>query len=254
MEKEDIWGEETMKEYKTLEERDRYYRDKSIQMMIAHHCRYREVTIIKHLDDKDMALRPFKIFKQEHFNWLYQRLHLDKIKFDIYISNASVKLPPLPSRPEELKEARKMLNETWMERLTGYDYFVDIDANGIDDEPEMIEWAKKIRNKRQNLKIWKTGSGGIHLIQKGDFNPEYIKNDITNICCELSLPLRQPVKTINDTKYISVDGREWVKIEKEDIPLIEKPFIDNGIYDIRRIRRVPFSIHDKTGRPMIRVA
>ena len=237
----------------TLEEIDQYYRDRGIQKVIAYYCRYREIVIIKHLEDRDMVLRPFKIFKPEHFRWVYNRLHLDKIKFDIYISNASVKLPILPSHPKELKEARKLLNETWMERLTGYDFFVDIDPSCLEDEPKLIAWAKQIINKRHPMEIWATGSGGVHIIEKGQFDPEFVKNTILDICCELQLPLRHPIKTINNKRYTSLNGK-WVLIPKnKEIPETKKPYIDNNIYDIRRIRRVPFSIHSKTGIPMRKI-
>jgi len=238
----------------TLEEREHYYRDRAIQKVIAYHCRYREITVIKHLEDKDMALRPFKIFKPEHFRWLYDRLHLDKVEFDIYISNASVRLPPLPSRPEELKKAREILNKTWMQRLTGFDYFVDIDAKSPEDESQMIDWAKQIIQKiGEKMQVWTTGSGGVHILQLGQYSPDYIKNQIMDICCELDLPLRQPVKMINNKKHIPHNGR-WIKVKDEkQIPVIKKSFVDNLIYDYRRIRRVPFSIHSSYGIPMKRV-
>lgn len=237
----------------TLAARENYYRDRGIQKVLAYHCRYREVTIIKHLNDKDMALRPFKIFKPEHFRWLYDRLHLDTIEFDMYISNASVKLPPLPSHPEKLKEARQLLNETWMQRLTGYDFFVDIDPSCLEDEPKMIAWAKQIITERHPMEIWATGSGGVHIIEKGQFNPDFVNNTVMDICCKLQLPLRNPIKTINNKKYIAKNGK-WQPFKKDEkLPLVQKPFIDNNIYDIRRIRRVPFSIHSKTGIPMRKI-
>lgn len=240
--------------YETLEEREEYYRNPFTSKTISNYCRYREVTVIKHLPDKDMAIRPFKIFKPEHFEWLYDRLHLDKVKFDIYLSNASVRLPPLPSRPEELKKARAVLNKTWMQRMTGYDYFVDLDAKSPDDEPMMIDWARKILNKLdQKMQIWKTGSGGVHILELGQYNPGFVRDQIMDVCCKLDIPIRNPVKMLDGKKHIPIDGK-WVLVKNnKDMPIITKPFCDNGIYDYRRIRRVPTSLHSKFGVPMKRV-
>jgi len=236
-----------------------YYSNPDVQAKIAYHCRYREVIIIKHLEEKNVTLRPLKIFKPEHFRWLYEdRYHMQSIPFDIYISNASVKLPKLPHNTS--KETRQHLSQIWNTIITGYDYFVDLDASKPEDEPEMKKWAMMIREellkeKKDNypIEIWTTGSGGIHIIHKGMFDPLFVKNSIMDIACKLQLPLRNPVKIINDKKHIPEKG-EWVQIEQHDeTPLVEKPFIDNGIYDLRRIRRVPYSIHSKTGIPMKRV-
>jgi len=239
--------------YETLEEREKYYRNPFTARNISRYCRYREVTIIKHLPDKDMAIRPFKIFKPDHFSWLYDRLHLDKIKFDIYISNASVRLPPLPSRPEELKKAREILNKTWKQRMTGYDYYVDLDPSSPKDEQLLICWAKQITDKLHKMQIWTTGSGGVHIIELGQYNPGFIKDQIMDICCELEIPLRQPVKIINNKKHIPHKGK-WIEVKDEkQIPINKKPFCDNLVYDYRRIRRAPTSLHSKTGKPMKRV-
>jgi len=238
---------------------DEYYRNRFIQKQIAYQCRYREVIIIKHLEDRDMTLRPFKIFKPEHFRWIYDRFHLDKIPFDIYISNASVKLPPLPSHPEKLKKARAFLNQNWEQLITGYDYYVDIDANNLKEEKQLIQWAYIIRKRlleqeeNYSIEIWTTGSGGVHIIKKGHYNPVFVRETIMDICCEENIPLRNPVKVIDGERYIP-ENQKWRKLKQdENPPIVEKPYVDNSIYDLRRIRRVPHSIHSKTGIPMKRV-
>jgi len=118
-----------------------YYSNPVVQAKLAYQCRFREVVIIKHLEEKNVTLRPLKIFKPEHFKWLYEnRYHLHDTFFDIYISNASVKLPKLPHNTS--KDTRDMISNIWNTIITGYDYFVDLDASKPEDEPEMIRWAK----------------------------------------------------------------------------------------------------------------
>lgn len=238
----------------------RYYSDRFVQQKIAYHCRYREVTIIKHLEHKNVTLRPLKIFKPEHFRWLYEtRYHMQDIPFDIYISNASVKLPKLPHNTSP--ETRQRLSNIWNDIITGYDYFVDLDASKPEDEPMLIKWANIIRDElikqgqKDNypIEIWTTGSGGIHIIHKGMFDPNYVKNSIMDIGCKHDLPLRNPVKIIDGKRYIPENG-EWRKLKKdEQAPPVTKPFIDNGIYDLRRIRRVPHSLHSKYNKPMTKI-
>ena len=244
--------------YDTIEKRTQYYTDPKIQQKIAYNCRYREVVIIKKPPERrPIVVRPLKIFKPEHFDFWFRRLHLDRTEFDIYISNASVKLPPLPNNLNQLKEAQKMLIQQWEDIMTGYDLFVDIDPRTPDDEELCLSWAKKIKyllqrggfGKKQPIEIWKTGSGGVHLILKGRFYPELCDSIITEICCHAKLPMRRPFKTEKGKRYIAQDG-EWVEFDGKNMPIIERPFVDNTIYDSRRIRRVPYSIHSKTGRPM----
>ena len=39
----------------------------------------------------------------------------------------------------------------------------------------------------------------------------------------------------------------------DEIPIVDKPNCDTKIWDLRRIRRVPHSLHSKTGLPMTRI-
>jgi hypothetical protein len=237
-----------------------YYSNPVVQAKLAYQCRFREVVIIKHLEEKNVTLRPLKIFKPEHFKWLYEnRYHLHDTFFDIYISNASVKLPKLPHNTS--KDTRDMISNIWNTIITGYDYFVDLDASKPEDEPEMIRWAKIIHDElllqghkdSYPVEIWTTGSGGVHIIHKGMFDPLFVKNNVMDIACKHGIPLRNPVKIVNGKRFIPVD-KKWVDLDKEEkIPIIKKPFLDNSIYDIRRIRRVPCSIHSKTGMPMQKI-
>lgn len=120
--------------------------------------------------------------------------------------------------------------------MTGYDFFVDCDASTEEDEPQLIEWAHTIKKEIQSegrVELWKTGSGGVHLIQKGRFEPDFVKEKVESICDKHGFPLRFPTDKDEDES--------------------EKPFVDNSIYDWRRIRRVGWSIHSKTGNVMEKV-
>jgi hypothetical protein len=209
-------------------DKNSYYALPEIQNKIAYECRYREVIVIKRLDDRKITIRPLKIFKPEHFQWLYKFLWLEKNDFDLYISNASVKLPPLPNKMKEMENARHRLDKIWVSIMTGYDFFVDLDSSSEKDETILIEWALLIKKDVQQLgnliDIYKTGSGGVHLILKGQFEPAYIKETLTDICNKHKIPLRSNTEIL--------------------------PYCDDLIYDLRRIRRVPWSIHSKTGKIM----
>lgn len=234
-----------------------YYSNFDNIKKIAKACRYREVVIIRQVHDRKIALRPIKIFKPEHLKFWIKRLNLLETLFDIYISNASVKIPfPIPSDLSKIAEARKKLNEHFEEWTTGYDIFVDVDIASPDQRKLAKAYAKKLRTYLKqdypDIQIWDTGNG-YHLIQKGKFEPNYVKELIMDICCKHQIPMSIPVKTVDDKRYIAKNG-EWIQIPSNfKTPEIPKPNIDSSIYDLRRIRRVPYSLHSKTCKPMRKI-
>lgn len=238
-----------------------YYQQNHIIEKIIHQCRYREVVIIKRRTDRPITIRPLKMFKPSHFKYWYSRLELQYVPFDFYISNASVKLPTLPSDLQQLKHARKIVNSLFMDNMTGYDFFVDLDPSDENDEQTLEDYAETIKQslleqglgRTQKFELYATGSGGIHLILKGKFDPLWMKTTIMDIACENNIPMKTPIKHCEDGNYVAEDGK-WRKIqEDEKIKETPKPFLDNSIYDYRRIRRVPYSIHSKTGKPMRKI-
>jgi len=226
--------------YETLGERNQYYTMPGIAEKIAHYCRWKEVCILKHLQDKEMMIRPVKIYKKEHFLHWYNRLHLDKISFDVYHSNASIRLPILPHDLTELKNTRKLLNIEWEKFRQGNnnsfvssnDFFCDVDVSKVEQRQQALEYAKTVFNelKKQSIgkpEIWDTG-GGYHVIIRGMFDPLFCKNLLIEICNN------------NDLPYASNGDT--------------KPNIDDKVTgDIRRIRRCEFGLHSKTGLPMKRI-
>lgn len=249
-----------MMRYESIKEWNQYYSRPDVLKKIAYNCRYREITVIKRYDQrKDIPVRPLKIFKPEHLKYWIERLDLNKLFFDLYISNASVKLPKLPTELSKLKESRALLSQQWENMMTGYDIFCDFDASSPRDEPLTVAWAKKVRYAlykreigiKQPVEIYKTGSGGTHLILKGKFQPSYCKELIMDICCEQDIPMMIPVKNKHGKRYKPENG-EWIEMnEEEEIEENSPPVLDNSIYDLRRIRRCPFSLHSKHGKPMI---
>jgi hypothetical protein len=239
-----------------------YYSNDENLEKISYQTRWREVVIIKQLEDRKVAIRPFKCFSVSHLSFLIERLSLKTTLFDLYQSNASVKLPKLPFDMKKLKEYREYLNVNWQSLISGYDFFVDIDASSENDEPLCIDWAKQIRDEMKKkeygktsmpIDMWKTSSGGVHIILKGQFNPDFVKENVQDICCELGIPMNIPIKDIDDVRYIA-KNRQWVELKPgEEIPEVERPFTDLSVYDWRRIRRVGFSLHSKTGKPMVRL-
>jgi hypothetical protein len=234
-----------------------YYTDIKNLENIAYNCRWREIVVIKHLEDRDITIRPIKCFSKDHLVFWIERLNLRTTLFDIYISNASVKLPPLPSDLYKLKESREYLNEHWAELIVGFDIFADIDIDKSVEREVAREWALKLtyalRDKDyKNVQLWDT-SRGFHLFDLGKFKPEFVKELIMDLCCEHSIPMSNPVRMIDGKKYVPYLGKWTIVKNDDDIPVFGKPNCDTGIYDLRRIRRVPYSLHSKTGLPMMRI-
>lgn len=234
--------------------KDYYSNPKTIER-IAKECKYREVVIIRQVNDTRIALRPLKIFKPEHFSFWIKRLNLLETPFDIYISNASVRLPKLSANLNELHESRKYLNEHWNELITGYDIFIDVDVDSEEQRPLALAYAKKMKaliKNYPNIQIWDTGNG-YHLIEKGKFTPDFVKDLVMELCCKHEIPMNVPVKTVENKRYLAKGG-EWVEIPANlKVHEIPKPNLDTSIYDYRRIRRVPYSLHSKNGKPMVQV-
>jgi hypothetical protein len=233
-----------------------YYSDTINLERIAYHCKYREIVVIKHLEDRNVPIRPLKIFKPEHLEFWIERLSLKKTLFDLYISNASVRLPALTSNIKELDYWRKYLTEHWVELCNAYDIFVDVDIDDIKQRPEAEKMAREVNvalhKISSDVEIWDT-TRGYHVILKGQFNPEYVKEVIQDICCYNNIPMSMPIKDKDGIRYIP-KNKQWVELKPDtELPEIKKPNVDTSIYDARRIRRVPHSLHSKTGKPMERL-
>ena len=240
-----------------MEEWAEYYTNIDNLAKISQYCKYREVVIIRNLVDRRVTVRPIKIFKSEHLKFWIERLDLRKTLFNIYISNASVKLPPLTSNLSQLTEIRKQLTEQWESLMTGYDIFVDIDIENFEDRPFAYDIAEKIfmelKGKYPHVQLWDT-TRGYHIVDFGRFSPEFVKNLVMDICCYNNIPMSHPVKEKDGKKYYAEEGK-WVQVEPNFVPPpIDKPNCDTSIYDLRRIRRIPYSLHSKTGRPMVKLA
>jgi len=233
-----------------------YYSNPTNLERITFHTKYREVTVIKHLEDRNVPIRPLKMFKPEHLSFWIERLSLKTTLFDIYISNASVKLPALSSDMKQLVEWREYLSEHWAELCNGYDIFVDVDIGDIDQRDRAEEMARQVASiltqQYPRVELWDT-TRGFHVVQKGQFTPGFVKETVQDICCYNDIPMSMPVKDVDDVRYIA-RNRQWVPLKVgEEVPESKKPNVDTGIYDARRIRRVPFSLHSKTGKPMVRL-
>ena len=233
-----------------------YYTNKENLTKIANACKYREIIVIKHLQDRNVPIRPLKIFKLEHIQFWIERLSLKKTLFDLYISNASVKLPELTSNIQQLDIHRRYLMDNWASLVTGYDIFVDVDIDDVNQRPDAEKMAREMQihlhKISSDVELWDT-TRGYHVILKGQFNPEYVKEIVQDICCYNNIPMSMPIKDIDGVRHVARHGK-WVEMKPdEEVPDIKKPNIDTSIYDARRIRRVPHSLHSKTGKPMERL-
>jgi len=234
-----------------------YYSNQQNLYKIANQCKYREVVVIRNVMDRKITLRPLKIFKLDHLQFWVERLKLTETLFDIYISNASVRLPPLPGDMHKLADSRTYLNEHWNELVTGYDIFADIDIGEESHRKKAREFATLLaielkKQEYKNIELWDT-SRGFHLVIKGRFSPDFVKAVIMDICCDLQIPMSMPIKEKDGKRYIA-KNRRWKEMKADaKTPAVDKPNVDTSIYDYRRIRRVPFSLHSKTGKSMEKV-
>ncbi len=234
-----------------------YYKNIRNIRLIASNCKYREVIIIRKDQGRKITLRPLKIFKPSHLHFWIERLKLLETPFDIYISNASVKIPfPIPPDLTELKKVRKKLNDNFEKWLTGYDIFVDVDIDDMQQRKKAKEYGLILQKRLQEsgykkTKLWDTGRG-FHIVDKGKFSPDFVKELVMELCLQYNIPMSSPVKIIDGAKYLAdYKTKRWKKLRPdEEPPQTPKPNIDTSIYDIRRIRRVPYSLHSKTGKPM----
>jgi hypothetical protein len=233
-----------------------YYSNEQNLLKIANACKYREVIIIKHLEDRNVPIRPLKIFALSHILFWIERLSLKTTLFDLYASNTSVRLPALTSDIKKLDYFRKYLSAHWAEIATGNDLFIDVDIDDEKQRPQAKEMTIKIANELRKqyptVQVWDT-SRGYHGIVLGQFMPSFAKETIMDACCKLDIPMSMPIKEIDGIRYIP-HNREWVELKPgEEVPETPKPNVDTRVFDDRRIRRVFYSLHSKTGKPMVRL-
>ena len=234
-----------------------YYTNPENIEKIANSCKYREIVIMRYVNGKKIVLRPCKVFKKEHLQYYINRLNLAETPFDIYCSCASVRMPKLPADLSKLKEMRQYLNIHWNELLTGYDIFIDVDIEKAEHRMQARAWTgilvKELQEKGyKKMQAWDT-SRGYHCQDMGRFTPDFVKQLVMNICCEKQIPMSYPVKQIGEQKYYAKDGK-WIKVKPNFTPPpVPKPNIDTSIYDWRRIFRVNYSLHSKTGKPKVRI-
>ena len=243
-----------------------YYSNPENIEKIAKFCRYREVVAIKRLRDRNVTLRPLKIFKPEHLEYWINRA-LTGVKFDLYISNASVKLPKLPCGLKNLREARKIINQKWMDWfegrdpdfVTGFDIFADVDIDDFSQREQAREYALRLadglKEKGYTPQVWDT-SRGYHVLVMGRFQPDFALSTVKEICDDGQIPTNISFRCNQCGRLFYKTGEENTcpDCNSRDIHHANKPFVDISVTgDIRRIRRCPYSLHTKTNKPMIRI-
>ena len=209
-----------------------YYNDISIQRKIANECKFRECAIFKkESDDKTISIRPIKIFKADHLQWLIKCYNLDTVPWDLYITNSCVRLPKLlPPTLGNNKINQAIVNELWNSFYAGetpnflsqHDLFVDIDVSSPNEFDIALGWSKQLRKSLEPIfgyiETWGTGSGGIHLIKKKiSYTPQDVQLRVKKACYEHKIPFL---------------------LGKHDVA-----HVDAGMYEMRHVRRVPYSIH-----------
>jgi hypothetical protein len=155
-----------------------------------------------------------------------------------------------------MAKTRNIFNLHFEDWVTGYDIFADIDVETIEQRRDARKYALFLatelkKREYSSAQVWDT-SRGFHVICKGRFDPEFVKKTIMNICCEAKIPMSNPVREEDGKYFLAKDG-QWIELPKREVHSDPKPNCDTGIWDIRRIRRVPHSLHTKTGEPMVKI-
>ncbi len=267
----------------SLEETKRYYDKGYIKYLISQNCQHREVFLRGF--EHNYHIRPLKIFTMEGMDYTLDRFDFAKRKYHFFQSIAILNGARMEAPPNNLGKMsvyRKRFNEAFPSLLEGIDFVIDIDndlirlkyhnAWGVKRVVQRIEILRAIEQKehinrvkakwlleemikreeaielspKQNLekshkiataikKIYDklrlpyyivfSGKKGFHIrLDWNDF-PSYFKVVEKGVWMQQQKTIAQKIAKETDTTY------------GEDL---------DAIYDLRRVIRVPYSIHPIT--------
>lgn len=202
-----------------------WYKNRVIQYQILQSVNNRE-TFFKDAEGK-MHLRPLHIFSMQGIEYAISSTGYYKRKFNFFSSAAHLDWTKFKEPPKDKtlwKDYRKEFNNHFEEMVAGYDFVIDIDNDDID---KAYKIASNVKLLFDDLKlpyfIVFSGAKGFHF-----------KVDWRDL--ELGVDLKTLVETTKNLaeRISKLSGFEF----GSDI---------DSIYDLRRMIRVPYSIHPKTG-------
>jgi hypothetical protein len=187
----------------------------------------------KTLPDTDprYGVRYINITKPDDFKFNFARRDFFNRNYNLYRSMYKVKTMPLfASNPMQRRTQITEFQQSFNDLLCGYDFYIDIDAEDINIAYSI---AKKVKNymdsKQYSYAVIYSGAKGFHFIVPFEHTNLHNVN-VTLIPKMVYATVKQIARelNINITDAHTQSG------------------IDTGVYSIKSVLRIPYSIHMKT--------
>lgn len=218
----------------------KWYRFNPSLFEILKVCRDREVVWLR----ENLRLRPLKIWSKEGFLYLLDKYEVFSEPVNMYISVASLDNTLMPNSvpgPQQMKDNREFLKANWAKLVRGYDFIIEVEHDEGNLEKNFYH-AKRDALRismfyDENKFIYYTffsGSKSFYFVVPF----EYLVKKFGRI------PVKKDFEEGRTLIYKKVAGAIAKKL---DIKFVKGEGIDSSIYDLRRIFRLPYGIHAKTG-------
>lgn len=140
---------------------EQYYKKRFYELQLVNHLRYRETIF---LNDKGFIIRGIKVNHHIYLESNMKHYRFCDNEYNIYNSIATFRDFPLFSWKPEIREKQYRNwtdNKLYLDRITGYDFFMDFDNKGDDKQvkQECITICEWLRKKEINFKPRFSGSG-----------------------------------------------------------------------------------------------
>lgn len=251
-----------------------WYYNRAVQFNMLEGMKNREI-FLKDFSEEKYHIRPLNIFTTQGIEYMTQRFQFKERNYHIFHSVATLdhsKLPKTPTDLTELEAVREEYNDKFEGAMVGYDYVIDIDNDLVDHEGNAVQRNTLIKSLREKhgwtvaqAKEWmkeKKEAGEIRdLFEASLLQSRETAIKIHEEFLSMKLPFyftfsgskgfhfRIPWKWVHGV--VDVDPKDFVEVSKtitrnliRDLSLEQ---VDMKVYDIRRVLRVPYSIHPKTG-------
>lgn len=203
-----------------------WMKNRVVQYQIYLNCKGREIFFKDY--EGGLHIRPMKIFSMQGIEYNLASCGFHEKPFHFYSGIAKIDwslLREFPSSKKEWKAYREEFNQKFPEMVTGYDFVLDIDHKDIKQAWEIANLVREVmRSTGLPFYIVFSGSKGFHF--RVDW-PEIEHNS--------TFSLASWIETAKDI----------AKAIANEVGFKFGDDIDN-IYDVRRVIRVPYSIHPKT--------
>lgn len=201
-----------------------WYSKKDVMYEIVKQLSGKETAFINPTKKDILAVRGVKAHSLRFLELNMDRFDFFKYKFNIYNSCADLNnMPTFSFEPEERKKQYQDFRINFDLYITGYDLLLDFDSKKETFEKckEEVTLVKSLFDDYKVPYYLIFSGSGFHIIVPNTYIPKLEKLNRNEIC---DLICRELVTTLSLTT------------------------LDMGIYDIRRIKKVPFSYDIKTDR------